>query len=57
MEVELWDQQLYPLELTCDRMTQESSAPLNPDAPLFRPRWDAAVAANFRIKDLNTETD
>ena len=50
-------QQLYPLGLTCDRMTQESSAPLNPDAPLFRPRRDAAVAANFRIKDLNTDTD
>ena len=48
-------QQLYPLELTCDKMTQESSAPLNPDAPLFR--RDAAVPANFRIKDLNTDTD
>ena len=50
-------QQLYPLELTCDRLTQESSAPLNPEAPSFRPRRDAAVAVNIRIKDLNSETD
>ena len=50
-------QQLYPLELTCNRATVESSVQLNPGAPAFRPRRDAAVAANLRIQDIATETD
>ena len=50
-------QQLYPLELTCDRAAVESSVQLNPRAPVFRPRRDAAVAANLRIQDIATETD
>ena len=50
-------QQLYPLELACDRATVESSVQLNPGAPAFRPRRDAAVAANLRIQDIATETD
>ena len=50
-------QQLYPLELKCDRAAVESSVQLNPGAPAFRPRRDAAVAANLRIQDIATETD
>ena len=50
-------QQLYPLELKCDRVAVESSVQLNPGAPAFRPRRDAAVAANLRIQDIATETD
>ena len=50
-------QQLYPLELTCDRATVERLVQLNPGAPAFRPRRDAAVAANLRIQDIATETD
>lgn len=42
-------QHLYPLELAYDRVTAERYAPLNPEAPSFRPRRDAAVAASFRI--------
>ena len=45
-------QQLYPLELSCDRTTVATPVPLNPDAPRFRPRRDAAVAANVRLHDL-----
>ena len=50
-------QQLYPLELTCDRAAVESSVQLNPGALAFRPRRNAAVAANLRIQDIATETD
>lgn len=50
-------QQPYPLELTCDRAAVESSVQLNPGVPSFRPRRDAAVAANRRIQDIATETD
>ena len=50
-------QQLYPFELTCDRAALENSVQLNPGAPTFRPRRDAAVAANLRIQDIATETD
>ena len=50
-------QQLYQLELTCDRAAAESSVQLNPGVPAFRPRQDAAVAANLRNQDIATETD
>ena len=50
-------QQLYPLELKCDRAAVESSVQLNPGAPAFRPRRDAAVAANLRVQDIASETD
>ena len=50
-------QQLYPLELSCDRVTVERSAELNLEAPAFRSQRDAAVAASFRIKDIALETD
>ena len=51
-------QHLYPLELTCssaeETATNVPSAQLNPTAPLFRPRRDAAVAARTRIQELMT---
>ena len=47
-------QQLYPLELSCDRSPPPTAnlPPLNHDAPVFRPKRDAAVAANLRIQEL-----
>ena len=50
-------QHLYPLELTCDRENVRSSPYLNPEAPTFKPRRDAAVAAQCRIQDVNADTD
>ena len=51
-------QHLYPLELTCDSAgetaTNVPAVQLNPTAPLFRPRRDAAGAARTRIQELNT---
>ena len=43
-------QHLYPLELKCDRIPQKQ-VELDPKAPAFRSRRDAAVAANVRIGD------
>ena len=45
-------QHLYPLELTCNSVNDTPTAPLNPRAPMFRPRRDAAIAAKCRIQDL-----
>ena len=42
---------LYPLELSCDR-TAPVQVSLDPDAPSFRPRRDAAVAAQHRIQEV-----
>ena len=42
-------QHLYPLELSCDKTVP---APLDPSAPIFRPRRDAAAAANLRLQDV-----
>ena len=45
-------QHLYPLELSCDsERPATESAKLNLEAPPFRPRRDAAVAAQLRIRD------
>lgn len=46
-------QHLYPLELTCDKAPETAAAParLSTEAPVFRPRRDAAVAASLRIHD------
>ena len=44
--------QLYPLELSCDRKIVNNRAPLNPTVPPFRPRRDAAAAARQRIQDV-----
>ena len=43
-------QHLYPLELSCDR--SNDATPLNPTAQPFRPRRDAAAAAELRIQDI-----
>ena len=43
-------QHLYPLELLCD--WSNDATPLNPTAPLFRSRQDAAAAAELRILDI-----
>ena len=40
-------QQLYPLELSCDKSSEAENPPLNPEALAFRPRRDAAVAARL----------
>ena len=45
-------QQLYPLELSCDRSREAQRPPLNPEASVFRPRRDAAVAARLRVQEL-----
>ena len=47
-------QQLYPLELSCDRETVVTQVQLNPNAPTFRPRRDAAVAARYRIQEVQS---
>ena len=43
---------LYPLELSCDRTESAEPVHLDPDAPSFRPRRDAAVAAQHRIQEV-----
>lgn len=43
-------QHLYPLELLCNR--SNDATPLNPTAPLFRSRQDAAAAAELHILDI-----
>ena len=52
-------QQLYPLELSCDRAGETTAtalnSTLNPEATHFRPRRDAAVAAGLRIQDIADE--
>ena len=42
---------LYPLDLSCDR-TDPVQVILDPEAPSFRPRRDAAVAALHRIQEV-----
>ncbi|XP_015766536.1 PREDICTED: uncharacterized protein LOC107345348 [Acropora digitifera] len=44
--------QLYPLELMCDRTSLTPQTQLNPNIPEFRPARDSAVAANMRIHDI-----
>ena len=46
-------QHLYPLELSCDKSVQTRPVTLNVNAPVYRPRRDAAVAAGLRIQDIN----
>ena len=46
-------QLLYPLELSYDEDNhRERAVTLNPDAAVFRPRRDAAAAAEHRVKDI-----
>jgi hypothetical protein len=44
-------QHLYPLELSCDRR-EANPVVLDPEAPPFRPKRDAAVAAELRNNDI-----
>ena len=48
-------QQLYPLELSCDRTIEEPFTLLSAEAPDFRPRRNAAAAASQRIHELAQE--
>ena len=50
-------QQLFPLELCCDRVRDEVDklTPLRVEAPEFRPSRDTLVAANLRIRNLAEE--
>ena len=51
-------QHLYPLELSCDKPNQSDDPPnLSPEATVFRPRRDAAVAAGLRIQDAVQDVD
>ena len=45
-------QQLYPLELSCNRTCAVATQPLNHNAKPFRPRRQAAVEAEKRIRDI-----
>ena len=45
-------QQLYLLELSCDKSTEAENPPLNPEALAFTPRRDAAVAARLRVQEI-----
>ena len=45
-------QLLYPLELKCDVKTTAEQPRLNLEAPEYRPKRDAAVAAEFRLKEV-----
>ena len=47
-------QQLYPLELSCDINPRPR---LDPDAPTFRPRRDAAAAAAARIEEIAEQSE
>ena len=51
-------QHLFPLELSCDKdNVQRDTTPLNPTAPVFRPRRDAAVAARLRMQEVTEEEE
>lgn len=48
-------QQLYPLELSCDRQMSALQAGMNPEAAPYRPRRDATVAARLRLQEITQE--
>ena len=45
-------QQLYPLELSCDKPRQVLKPLLNPEALAFRQKRDATVAARLRVQNI-----
>lgn len=49
-------QHLYPLELSCDKENTQAPVQLDPQAPIFRPRRDSAIAASYRIQDMSDDT-
>ena len=48
-------QQLYPLELSCDRQMPAPQVGMNSEAAPYRPRRDAAVAARLRLQEITRE--
>ena len=50
-------QQLYPLELSCDRQMPAPQVRMNPEAAPFHPRRDAAVAARLRLQEITQEDE
>lgn len=50
-------QQLYPVELSCNRQMPAPQAGMNPEAVPFHRRRDAAVAACLRIQEITQEED
>lgn len=51
-------QHLYPLEMSCDKENVHGdTTPLNPTAPKFRPKRDAAVAARLRMQEVAEEEE
>lgn len=48
-------QQLYPLELSCDRQMPAPQAGMNPGAAPYRPRRDVAVAARLCLQEIAQE--
>ena len=49
-------QHLYPLELSCDRATKvPGKMKLNPDAPTFRQKRDAGVAAETWMREITND--
>ena len=48
-------QQLYPLELSCDRQLSAPQARMNPEATPFHPKRYAAVAARLRLQEITQE--
>ena len=45
-------QQLYPLELSCDKPREVPKPPLNPEVRAFRQKRDAAVAARLLVQNI-----
>ena len=45
-------QHLYPMELTCSSYTAPKEVILDPNARVFSPKRNAAVAANERLKEV-----
>ena len=45
-------QQLYPLELSCNKPREVPKPPLNPEALAFRQKQDAVVAARLRVQNI-----
>ncbi|CAB4040213.1 Hypothetical predicted protein [Paramuricea clavata] len=48
-------QHLYPLELKCEAKKPSKDVKLDPEAKSFRPKRDAAVAAELRVEELAQE--
>ena len=45
-------QQLYPLELSCDKPREVPKPPLNPEVRAFRQKRDAAAAARLLVQNI-----